>query len=316
MPLHLLTLPLEIRCQIFSYLLVSPSKHVITLPPGPWVFSILPWDMRQEITLESHTGARILELSLFRVSKQLNAECKELLWGRNTVVCNPFEVQRHTDGLSGKVLGPLVSARHVAMHVDMTIGGLHMEGIARALKVLGKWSKSGSLKEITLIVVNERRKPFRERDDKEEKFLGYRASLERMIRYRTGTDDIIQAQQCFQGYLSLFRDARDGCLADLRRKTVVNTNFDRLSSQDQRKYLREACMDPNCLMLELNEAFRGELWVDGTLSFKEGEQIRDAFQPSLDNGHSQGIEGADLVVTAEDARTSKTPEPAETSSHI
>jgi hypothetical protein len=317
MPLHLLSLPLEIQYQIYSYLLVSPSKHVTTLPPGPWIFSILPWDMRQEITLESHTGARSLDLSLLRVSKQLNRECKELLWGRNTFVYRPFEVYRHTDSALEKGLGPLAGARHIAMHVDMTIGNLDIEAVAGALEALGSWAKSGSLEEVIIIVVNERCKPFQERDPVVETKMAYKASLEKVIRFRTGNSfenpggvhAPEQAKECFQGYLSVFRDARDGCLADLKRKMIVNTNFGKLSSQGQHKYLRDAFMDPNELMMELNEAFGGELWVDGRLCFTDGKEIREAFQACLihDSPAALEIERADLVVTTQDKGVSRTP---------
>ena len=273
--------------------------------------------MRQEITLESHTGSRSLDLSLLLVSKQLNRECKDLLWGRNTVVYKPFEVYRHTDCVLGKGLGPLAAARRVAMRVDMTIGGLDIKAVAGALEALGSWSKSGSLEEVTIIVVNERRKPFKERDQIIEEEMAFKASLEKVIRFRTGSslegargvNAPEKAKGCFQGYLSALRDARDGCLADLKRKMIVNTNFGSLPSQEQHKYLREASMDPNELMMELNEALGGELWIDERLCFNDGEQVREAFKPYTNEGFPGALEvkGTDLVVAAQDDRISKIP---------
>ena len=325
MTLHLLSLPLEIRCQIFSYLLVSPSRFVTTLPPGPWKFSILPWDMRQEITLESQTGLRNLDMSLLRVSKQLNSECRDILWGRNTVVYTPFEVYRHTEHvLQG--LGPLVAARRVAMNIDMTIGRSDVKTVAGALKALGKWSKSGSLEEVTIIVVNERRKPFEERDPQIEQRMVYKTSLERIIRFKTGnlmenlpgvpaSEAPSQAKRCFEGQLSALRDARNDCLAHLKRKMIVNTNFGRLSAQGQQKYLREAFMDPNKLMKELNEALGGELWIDGKLCFRNGEQVMNAFQTYQGNGYqdSRETERTYLGINTEDPGLSKTTTTADTS---
>jgi hypothetical protein len=275
--------------------------------------------MRQEITLESHTGARSLDLSLLRVSKNLNRECKDLLWGRNTFVYKPFEIDRHTDGVL-KSFGPLASVRRVAVHVDMTIGGRDIKAVAQALEALGSWSKSGSLREVIVIVVNERRKPFQERDPVVEKQMVHKASLEKVIRFRTGNPTTSsrglqaieiseQAKECFQSYLTVFRDARDGCLAGIGRKMIVNTNFGKLSSQGQHRYLREALMDPNELMLELNEAFGGELWIDERLSFKDGEQRRKGFQRSLDEDCPEAVDAdiADLAITAQDKGTSTAP---------
>ena len=179
------------------------------------------------------------------------------------------------------------------MHVDTTIGGRHIEAIAVALEALAKWSKLGSLEEVTLIVVNERRKPFRERDPDVEKQMAYKASLEKVIRSRTGNpltssrglqavELSEQAKACFQDYLSVFRDARNGCLADVKRSIVVNTNFGSLPTQGQHKYLKEALMHPNQLMMELDVAFGGQLWIDGRLCISDGEQIREAFKSPLD----------------------------------
>lgn len=298
-----------------------------TLPPGPWIFSIMPWDMRQEITLESHTGARSLDLSLLRVSKALNRECKDLLWGRNTFVYKPFEVFRHSEGASEKGLGPLACARRVAMHVDMTIGR-DIDAVVMGLEALGYWSKSASLEEVTVIVVNERSKPFQERDPTVEKEMAHKASLEKVIRFRTGNllthlrglqavEISERGKECFQEYLSAFRDARDGCLAGIKRKMVVNTNFGMLTSQGRYKYLKEAFMDPNLLMTELNEAFGGELWIDGRLCFRDGERMRKAFQVSMDEDFSEALEAhrADLAVTAHDEGISTLPKAINTSNH-
>ena len=281
--------------------------------------------MRQEVTLESHTGLRNLDMSLLLVSKQLNSECMDILWGCNTVVYTPFEVHRHTEHvLQG--LGPLVAARRVAMNIDMTVGGYDIKTVAGALEALGKWSQSGSLEEVTIIVVNERRKPFEERDPKTEQRMVYKTSLERVIRFKTGKSTETRpgvspseapehAKRCFQGYLSALRDARDGSLAHLRRKMVVNTNFGRLSAQGQQNYLREASMDPNELMKELNGALGGDLVVDGRLCYRNGEKIVDAFQTF------QGISYQDLRETErtnfgnteEDRAVSKANTVAETS---
>jgi hypothetical protein len=267
--------------------------------------------MRQEITLASQTGSRNLDLSLLRVSKQLNEECKELLWGRNTVFYKQFDVYRHTNHLSETGLGPLAAARRVALHVGMTIGGINTDTVAGALKALGSWSRAGSLEEVILIVVNERRKPFQERDIRTEQKMAYETSLERLIRLRTGKssenlrgtsaydETPEQVKACFQRYLSVLRDARDGSLAHLKRKMIVNTNFEKMSSQGQHKYLREALIDPNELMMELNEAFGGELWIDGRLWFQDGEQVREAFEACHEEDclEVMGPHGAHLVVS-------------------
>ena len=294
-----------------------------TLPPGPWLFSIMPWDMRQEITLQSHTGSPTLDLSLLRVSKQLNRECKEVLW-RNTVVYRPFEVYRHTNCISETRSGPLSAMRRVAIQIDMPIGPLDVDGFAWALKSLGNWSKYGSLEEVTIIVVNERRKPFEERDPKTEQQMAYKASLERVIRFRTGrsTENLPgipaseapeEAKRRFKGYLSALRDARDGCLSHLRRKIVVNTNFGRLLSHGQQRYLREALMDPNELMMELNKVFGGELWIDGKPCYTGGKQIMKAFQAFHmdDHSDSQEAKGANLIFFGQDQGVSNMMKPVD-----
>jgi len=176
------------------------------------------------------------------------------------------------------------------------------------------------LEEVTIIVVNERRKPFEERDPKTEQQMVYKASLERVIKFRTGksTENLPgvpaseapeEAKRRFKGYVSALRDARDGYLAHLKRKMVVNTNFGRLSSQGQQRYLREALMDPNELMMELNEALGGEIWIDGKPCYRDRKQIMNAFQSCQEDDRSDSpeTEGADLVIATQDQGISTLP---------
>ena len=56
-------------------------------------------------------------------------------------------------------------------------------------------------------------------------------------------------------------------------------------------------MDPNELMMELNKAFGGELWIDGKPCYTSGKQIMKAFQAFHMDDHSnlQEAKVANLV---------------------
>jgi hypothetical protein len=169
------------------------------------------------------------------------------------------------------------------------------------------------LEEVTIIVVNERRKPFEERDSQIEQRMVDKISLERAIRFKTGnltenlpgvpaSESPSQAKRCFEGHLSALCDARDDCLAYPKREMIVNTNFGRISAQGQQKYLQESFMDPTKLIKELNEALGGELWIDGRLCFRNGEQVMNTFQTCQGNvcQDSRETERTYLGINAED----------------
>ncbi|TAQ90948.1 hypothetical protein B7494_g682 [Chlorociboria aeruginascens] len=134
MPLPFLTaFPREIRDQIYTYVLASPSS-LVTL--SPWTVDI----------------AR--SLSLLRTCKQVHRECKDIIWAQNGLSlrepCQLYDKFRE--------LGKQNQFRPIH-HVSISLELLdvdELDWMCRAVKALGYWAREGRLKSIALVAVRER----------------------------------------------------------------------------------------------------------------------------------------------------------------
>lgn len=55
------------------------------------------------------------------------------------------------------------------------------------------------------------------------------------------------------------------------------------------------CSSPSGFLAELNDSFGGELWIDGTLCYKEGLNVKDPFENEVEWATEEEIiESADV----------------------
>jgi hypothetical protein len=127
------TFPREIRDQIYTFVMGSPSGTV----------SLSPW------TVEVARS-----LSLLRTCKQIRRECKDIIWQHNGL--RPKENSQLSEKFNH--LGTSKSHEHVE-HLEIYLTLLdrdELEWINTALEPLASWARSGRLKTVTLYAIRER----------------------------------------------------------------------------------------------------------------------------------------------------------------
>jgi hypothetical protein len=132
MPLpFLLVLPREIRDQVYTYVLASPSG-IVNL--SPWNFDI------------------VLSLSLLRTCKQIRRECKDIIWEHNSLsIREPTELFQHWR------LKHIRGVQHVKICLEL-LDRDELGWMGASLKALAGWrvTHSERLKSITLVSVPDR----------------------------------------------------------------------------------------------------------------------------------------------------------------
>jgi hypothetical protein len=125
--------PREIRDQIYTFVLASPSG-VVTL--SPWTLEV----------------AR--SLSLVRTCKQIRRDCKDIIWLHNGLKLR--EPTQLTHKLND--LWKFRSVKYV-QHLKIYLALLdrdELEWMSTAFQALAGWSRNGSLRSITLTAVRDR----------------------------------------------------------------------------------------------------------------------------------------------------------------
>ncbi len=243
MPLLFLeAIPREIRDQIYTYALASRSG-IVTL--SPWTLDVAK------------------SLSLLRTCKQIQRECKDLIWHHNRLHLRP-QTQ-----LSQKFKDLLKHghARRIRL-LKVTLELLdrdELEWIASSARALGDWCRYGRLESIT--VVAEWDKP---RDVQEFK------EIQNLRRYGESLDG------------RLYRDSSTWT------RMIINTGWPRFCHWGKQRWLREMLLDPsgiNALLLEIHNVFGGQLYVDGLLCFEDHKQVVGEYHFDPRNGEVRIVPG-------------------------
>jgi hypothetical protein len=88
-------------------------------------------------------------------------------------------------------------------------------------------------------------------------------------------------------FLLRLKEAGDYLPAGLKRRIVLNTDWNDLSMPAKRAWLeRRKEFYPQNLIQEIHERFGGEFWMDGKLCFKDHIEVENVFDVPPDVGHS------------------------------
>ncbi|TVY46900.1 hypothetical protein LOCC1_G002196 [Lachnellula occidentalis] len=226
--------PREIRDQIYTYILTSSSSPSNAVTLSPWTF---------EVTRS---------LSLLRTCKQIQRECKEIIWRHNglylrspTDIFTRFSSLMEVDGLR------LRRIRHMEIVLEL-LDKDDLEWVFSGLKALVQLAcvGSGSLESITLHAIQERPR-------------GVNEFLEEMHLMCSG--------EWVDG--RLFAAMPDN---GIETTLVFKSSWPHFSNWGKQRWLREMLLnrsDTTALLKEMHTTFGGELLIDGSLLFKDGKQV-------------------------------------------
>lgn len=275
MSLSLLRLPLEIRIQIYTHLLVSSTGFVRVTPSPPFdldqdedvkrVWTLVPYEP-QCIGCAIFTEApAAIDTSICKVSKQIWSECHDVLWAQNTVIfandgCLSL-LNRLSRGLTGNI-------QHLCFSCCISRDDINLI----PFDLLRDWSRRHSLKSFTILASTQLNFSFRTILSRraESSLLAVRPVKE-YIAVNLNILRHVSEKQYFnhipERRIQVYSGERNPC---------PQVDFD---------YCKKT-LNPNDYLRQLSEAFDGELWVDDFLCYKAGVMVKMPFP------EDRGLEGS------------------------
>jgi hypothetical protein len=244
--------PREIRDQIYVYILASPSGYV----------TLSPW------TLEVAKS-----LSILRTCKQIQRECKDIIWyHKGLKLREKTQLYRRL-----KLLSKYRNLRHIRqLKISLELLDRdELQWLAYSLPALRDLCYEGKLSSIKLSATWE--KPSNLSEFKE------------ILRLRKEGEPV---------------DGRLYLQHSTLRTTHVNTGWPRFSHWGKQRWLREMLLDPSGidqLLEEIHGIFGGHLYVDGLLCFKEGTRSCQSVFLDPRNGSIEITPGSRLIPQCERA---------------
>ena len=185
-------------------------------------------------------------LSVLRTCKQIHRECKDIIWKHNRLyIREPSQLfqrfKNHSDLSHGRRI------QHIKICLEL-LDRDELEWMRASLQALATWSQTGSLKSITLVTDSNRPCTVEE-------------FQEALVLRESG--ETIDGR--------LYREVPTWT------KMFINTGWPRFSHWGKQSWLREMLLDPNGvneLVTEIHDYFGGELWINGSLSFKDRVMLR------------------------------------------
>ncbi|KAN0095111.1 hypothetical protein V8E51_015822 [Hyaloscypha variabilis] len=262
----LLALPLELRTQIYTYVLTAPKGRIELVKASSRSSDGV---VRYKILSPTSDGGCAILLSFLRTCKQIHAETHNLLWKHNklhlsSVLSPPRE----------GVIPPLppsitTNIRSLALEIDPTFHKTLSSHLlfTHNLSLLTSWIHSGSLTSLTLICTS----------------VSSRAhltprQLEKLIHHRLHPVHKLT----YYEYLDALKLGTDpkSALSTINRKFVIDTgpgtpSSPSLSYQSLRP--RPLAGNPMPMLGEIARAWGGQLQVNDRLAFWDGEGVEDVF---------------------------------------
>ena len=199
-----------------------------------------------EVKLYPWTVDVARSLSILRTCKQIHRECKDMIWEHNKLnIRDPCQLFQRFNSQSR--LKHTKRIQHVKICLEL-LDRDELEWMRASLKALAVWSQTGSLKSITLVTDSDRPRTVEE----------------------------------FQEALVL-RESGETVDGRLYRETLtwtmmlLNTGWPRFSHWGKQSWLRAMLLDPSgieALVKEIHDSFGGELFINGTLCFKNRTMVR------------------------------------------
>ena len=295
MTLHLLRdIPREIRDQIYSCVLASPSGCVSLQSAQPTFaqpyfndtprVNIVPVDPESYENLDSEP---VIRLTLLRICSQIHLEARHALWRHNSLA---FPLRQSLYSHS-RLLDPRFSYRIESVHLGVSFfqDGASLQhpnalrwaapssAVEGVLKIFGQWAREGSLRSLTLVILPEH--------DADRGM----ALLNKLLESRgpVGHPGIMQRNplevSSYKAYLAELEKAGSYLPKHLKRKMVLNTSWDALDTIEKSAWFKErAAFQPQGMIREIHDKFGGEFWMDGKLCFRNYEQAEHVFDTLLE----------------------------------
>lgn len=251
-------IPREIRDKIYSYVLACSSGSVSLFPwiydPPNLRFNTLPFDPHRNI-IAGVKGS--IDLSLLRTCKQIQRECKDIIWEHNGLHL------REPPKLFGKfnrytTFKNIRGIKHVKIHLEL-LDWDELEWMSKSLKALVILGKEGSLESIRLVATRDRQRRLMEFE--------HLSNLKKHGEIMDGR---------------WYRAAPISGPQSLQQSTfAINTGWPRFSHGGKQNWLREMLLDPtqpNGVLKEMHDTFGGELYVDGLLCYKDYTEVVETFK--------------------------------------
>lgn len=249
----LLLLPREIRDDIHSYVFASPWGFVVLPDASSGYPTRRPNSLLRIKSYEPYYQRSCLEnlsLTYLRVCKQIHAECKDLLWSYNALFLG--DVRDWSYYLMWDSLALQLSKNLRHLRVDFNaFSRSRLSDTGKALQSFIIWSRKpgSSLRQVD--------------------FRLCRKDMRRLIR-----NDRNERQECVDTLHSA-GTSETGFPAHVKRKLVVGEWFPpRFGWEEWSSPLNvKELMKPGQLLLQLHEAFKGEMWFDGVLYYENGVSL-------------------------------------------
>ena len=144
------------------------------------------------------------------------------------------------------------------------------------LKILGKWAREGSLKSLTLTILSE------QPDERGMKLLDALTEFWKLADFFRHNQHPPHAIEMYFEFLQMLKEAGEYLPAGLKRRIVLDTDWDDLSMPAKRIWLkRRKEFGPQHFIEEIHERFGGEFRMDGKLCFKDHIEVENVFDVPL-----------------------------------
>jgi hypothetical protein len=180
-------------------------------------------------------------LSILRTCKQIHRECKDVIWEHNQLnIRKSTQLFQRFDNQSR--LKHTRRIQHVKICLEL-LDRDELEWMSASLRSLAIWLQTGNLKSITLVTDSDRPRTVEE--------------FQEALALRESGETV---------------DGRLYLEVPTWTKMFINTSWPRFSHWGKQSWLREMLLDPSGIMellREMHEFFGGELYIDGSLCFKD-----------------------------------------------
>ena len=269
----LLSLPLELRTQIWSYLFTTPKDRIelVEIKHG----GALDAGVAHKILPPQGDGGEEIRLSFLRICKQMYAETKDLLWQYNTLRLESV-LQPVREGIIDSTIVARFQhhVRSVQLDIDLLFDKTWADRqvFGHNLSILASWATEGRLQSITL-AARSMNGSNRLTHRQLELVLSHRRRRIHELIYRDYLKEL-GAGTC-----------KSNPLSTIKRRLVIDTgtpNFE-ATTWRPRQLIRSRCGNPMDMLRELADAWGGRLEVNGLLAFEDGNPVeKDIFLEQAD----------------------------------